>query len=116
MRTTKTRSPNSLRTIACRWSGSILLSHSFCGRDDDVAVVHGTVIALEQQRPGVPFGAVERAAGKSRNLPVADDGCAVQLERQHPAHERDVHRLPLARSLSHVLARRNEAVESAEMM
>src|SRR5829696_5544411 len=34
-----------------------------CGRDDDVAVVHRTVIALEQQRPGVSFRAVERPAG-----------------------------------------------------
>jgi hypothetical protein len=31
------------------------------------------VIALEQQRPGGSFGDVERAAGSSRYLPVADD-------------------------------------------
>ena len=42
------------------------------GRDHDVAVVHWTVIALEQQRPGISFDAVDRAAGNPRNLPVAD--------------------------------------------
>ena len=44
-------------------AGSACLPRSFRRRDHDVAVVHGTVIALEQQRPGVRFGAVERAAG-----------------------------------------------------
>ena len=109
--------------VAARYAGSIpaaatdgLLSRDLRRRDHDVAVVHRTVIALEQQRPGVSLGAVDRAAGDARNLPVSDHTRAVQLVGEHPADERDVHRLPLAGRPRHVLARRNEAVESTEVM
>ena len=48
-----------------------LLSRSLRGRDHDVAVVHRTVNALEQQRPGVSLSAIDGAAGDAWNLPVA---------------------------------------------
>ena len=92
------------------------LSRALCRCNHDIAVVNGTVIALEQQRPGIRFDAVNRSAGNSRNFAVADDVRAVQIVGQHAADERDIHRLPLGGSARHVLARRDEPVETAEMM
>src|SRR4029079_12422306 len=93
-----------------------LLSRALCRRYDDVAIVHRTVIALKQQRPGIRFNAVDRAAGNSRNLPVADDAGAVEIVGEHPSDERDIHRLPLPGRPGDVLAWRDDSSELDEMM
>src|SRR5436190_18822329 len=93
-----------------------LLPTALCRRDHDLAVVDRSVISLQEARAGIRFDAVERAAGDPRDLAVADDRSSVEIVGDHSPHERDVHRLPLAGSAGHVLARRDEAVDAAEMM
>src|SRR3954454_18762621 len=93
-----------------------LLPSALCRGDHDVAVVDGSVIALEKQRSRIRFDAIERAAGDTWNLAVADDRGAVQIVGDHPADARDIHRLPLAGRTRDAFAGGDEPIHAAEMM
>ena len=63
----------------------------------DIPVRHSAVVvALQEERPGLAFVAVERAAGDPRNFQLVVDRYAVAHHRHSAAHQRDVERLPLA--------------------
>src|SRR3954470_16357910 len=82
--------------------------------DDDVAVIHGAVIPLQEQRTGRAFVTVEGATGDARNLLVHDHRSAVGDDGHHSSNERDVICLPLSRRLRRDHARRQESVDRAE--
>ena len=65
------------------------------GRNHDIPIGDVSLLAaLQINRAGLAFVAVERAAGDARNLLVVDDGLAVQDHGDAPADESDVERLP----------------------
>src|SRR5437667_9986194 len=113
--------PRSLGTCESRnrddGEGSAPTAHRLPRRcQHDIAEFHGAVIALEHQRTGRTFIAIERTAGDSGYLLVADQSLAVQYHRQHASHERDIVRLPLTRFSRGGFARREKTVDRAEVI
>jgi hypothetical protein len=59
---------------------------------------------------------IERAAGKTWNFLVIDNGCAILNDADGPSHESDVIGLPLARFARQLGRRSNETINSTGMM
>src|SRR5579872_7102544 len=96
-------------------SGMVVLVPGEC--DGDVAIAHaGIVIALEKDRAGLSFVAVERPAGDAGYLDVVVDGLAVADHGEVAAYQREVESLPLAGAQRQVHRRRDKAVERAHFV
>src|SRR5437867_2110384 len=79
--------------------------------------VAGVIDPRDLQAPDVTaIDLIERASGDSWYLLVSYQSLAVQHHRQHASHERDVVRLPLTRLSRGGLARRQKAVDRAEVI
>src|SRR5262245_8138933 len=74
------------------------------------------MVALEHDRTGGPFIAVERAAGDARNRLPVDDALAVEHDRHDATNERYVHLLPFAGFFCGIDRGRKEAVDAADIM
>ena len=87
------------------------------GRDHDVAKGDMTLLAaLQVDRTGHRFMAVECAAGDAGNLLIVDDGCAVLDHGDFAPDERDVEALPDIRTARLFGIRSKEAVDAAGVM
>src|ERR1700760_435303 len=87
------------------------------GRDHDVAKGNMTLLAaLQVDRPGHRFMAVECAAGDAGNLLIVDDGCAVLNDGNLAPDERDVEGLPDIRPARQFRIRSKEAVDATGVM
>src|SRR5881394_4639488 len=73
------------------------------GRNRNIAILHGSVIALQHDRSRRAFIAVERPAGDPWDRRATDHLAPIEDDRHRPAHQRDVVGLPFARALRGVL-------------
>ena len=86
-------------------------------RDNDVAKGNMTLLAaLQVDRPGHRFMAVECAACDAGNLLIVNDGCAVLDDGHFAPDERDVEALPNIRTARQFGIRREEAVDATGVM
>src|ERR1700758_3191876 len=87
------------------------------GRDHDVAKGNMPLLAaLQVDRPGHRFMAVECAAGNAGNLLIVNDGCAVLDDCHFAPDERDVEDLPDIRTARQFGIRSEEAVDATGVM
>src|SRR5438105_1494207 len=85
-------------------------------REHDVAKFHRAVIALNHERTGRCFIAVERTARNSRDFLVCNECLAVQHHGHHATKEGNVVRLPLTRPTRSGVAGRQKTVDCAEVI
>src|SRR2546423_4154908 len=85
-------------------------------REYDVAKFHRAVIALNHERTGRCFIAVERTARNSRDLLVFNECLAVQHDGHHATNEGNVVRLPVTRPTRSGFVGRQKTVDCAEVI
>src|SRR5204863_6903625 len=80
----------------------------------DVTVLHRPVIALQHDRPRLPFIAVERPARDPGNGGATNHLMSVEHDGDDPPDQRDVVGLPLAGALRGILVGNQKPVDRAE--
>src|ERR1035441_593507 len=81
-------------------------------RDSDVAVFHAAgVIALDVERSGLAFAAIDGAAGNARNLLAINGGLAIADDGHGAPHQGHIVALPFARPLGKLHRRRQESID-----
>ncbi len=74
----------------------IIVFRLLSGSDNDLAELDRTMVALEIDRAGFAFVAVERTAGDAGDLLVGDNGFTIHHDGHIAADEGDVERLPVS--------------------
>ena len=82
---------------------------------DDIAIAHARVIALEVNGAGLEFVGGQGPAGAAQQWLVVNDQLAVELDRHVAIQKRDIHGLPLPGGLFGTEKRRDATVDPAHI-
>src|SRR4051794_28661269 len=96
-------------------SPSSYLLLGLCNRNIPIPY-HSLVISLQEERTRLALAAVQRSAGRPRDLDVVVNLHAIPCRRQIPSHQRDIETGPLAGLVPDVAQRRKMPVHCAHLV